>query len=186
MSNAKNTKRKYVYKAGLIKRALAFGIDWYLGSVLIALPVMSLYYIVKPNDPYVMNLQNFTWLQALSVALISLMVALIYYVYIPYKTDGQTLGKKIMKLRIVAINGERLSFKGIMLRQLLGVMLIEGSLYAITPLLWQVIFYQSAHACQIITWIYYAITIISIAMVIIGKNHRAIHDHIGATIVARA
>ncbi len=186
MSKTSMTKNKFIYTAGLIRRAIAFGIDWYIGGVLIAIPIMSLYQIVKPNDVYVMNLQNFSWLQAVLGAACCLLVALAYYVYVPYKTNGQTLGKMIMKIRIVAIDGNKLTFKKLLRRQLLGIILVEGSLYSVTPLLWQAIFYNSAQACQIITWIYYGITIISIIIAIIFKSHRAIHDYLGSTIVALA
>ena len=55
------------------------------------------------------------------------MISIIYYVFIPtYLFKGQTLGKKICKIKIIKENNESINLKDMMLRELLGASLLEG------------------------------------------------------------
>lgn len=52
--------------------------------------------------------------------LVSLLLAFIYSVWIPLRTNGQTPGKKLLKIRIAKINGEPLSVGALLLREFIG------------------------------------------------------------------
>lgn len=163
-------------KAPIFSRAIAFMIDWYVGGVLVYFPVILIINKINLGKEYTLDLRSLPF----SLAFI---IALLYYVLIPYLLNGQTLGKKIVKLKICELNKEKISFFSLIKRQVFGIMLIEGSLFLITPLLWQAIFYKAALYQQILTWIYYVLSVASILMIIFSKNKKAIHDYIGNTYV---
>lgn len=170
-------------QVSIFKRGIAFFIDWYIGSVLVSFPVIVVLDKINPGQDPVLELRSLPFDMAVIACLSALIVALIYYVLIPYKWNGQTLGKKIMKLKISERNKTKVSFLALLKRQVLGIMLVEGSLFSITPLIWQVIFYQHASYQQTLTWVYYGLSLISVILVLFTKNKRAIHDYISNTTV---
>lgn len=169
--------------AGLGKRFLSFIIDWYLGSVICVIPIMCLYYFINPVKNPIMDLRRFPFYWALLGGILSLMVAIIYYVIIPMYFDGQTLGKKLCGIKIVTSNNEKVTLNCLVKRQFLGIILVEGSFYLITTFIFQILFYNHANYQQFLTWIYYGISIISIIFCIFSKNHQSIHDKLANTVV---
>lgn len=170
-------------KAPIFSRGIAFMIDWYVGGVLVYFPVILIINKINLGKEYTLDLRSLPFSMAVIAVSLAFIIALLYYVLIPYLLNGQTLGKKIVKLKICELNKEKISFFSLIKRQVFGIMLIEGSLFLITPLLWQAIFYKAALYQQILTWIYYVLSVASILMIIFSKNKKAIHDYIGNTYV---
>lgn len=80
--------------------------------------------------------------------------------------------KKCLKIQIKEEGKEQISLMGLVKRQLLGIVLVEGSLYSVTPIIWQVIFYGNASYQQTLTWAYYGITVLSVLVLIFGKRKK--------------
>lgn len=186
-SKAMNIKKKKNNQkdtqVSLVRRALAFMIDWYIGSVLISLPALAILQQVNNDKNPVLEMRSLPFNFAIVAMLSSLIVAVLYYVVVTYIFGGQTLGKKCLKIKICEYGKDKVGILTLLKRQLLGIILIEGSLYTITPLIWQVVFYGNASYQQMLTWGYYAVTILSVLMLVFGKSKRMLHDYVGNTYV---
>ena len=55
MKTIKKIFHKQANHTSLIKRLIAYGIDWYLGSVLASLPVMVTYYMMHDHVKIIPN-----------------------------------------------------------------------------------------------------------------------------------
>lgn len=169
----------------MIRRSVGFLLDWYVGSVLTALPITTMYHLLMPDEVPVMDLRKFPFAYAALGAAAALAVSVLYYIVVPYLTNGQTLGKKVAGIRMVEEGRNRISLRALLMRQFIGIILVEGSLYAVTPLLWQVLCYSAASLQQKVTWVYYGLTLLSVAMLLFG-NGRALHDYLARTSVRAA
>ena len=164
-----------------IRRFVAFAIDWYLGSILVSLPVSIAYYQYFPQQSTILDIRVLPFTSACITLFASLIIACLYYVVLPYRMNGQTLGKKLMKLRITEKGKQQISWRALCIRQIIGIIVIEGSVYTISPLIYQLVCFASDQMLSSITYIHYALTIASIACLLFTKNRCAIHDYLAHT-----
>lgn len=111
------------------------------------------------------------------------MIALWFYVSLPYRWNGQTLGKKCLKLRIVEKGKTQITWKTLLLRQFLGIIIIEGSVYAISPMIYQMICYGNTVFFTGFTTLHYVLTFASILLMLFTKQRKAMHDYLAHTTV---
>lgn len=182
MRVSKKDRKKTILKdASIIKRAIAFGIDWYVGGVLISLPVIAILLKVNPGKEAVLELRSLPFQWAILALGLAFIVAFLFYVYLPYRWKGQTFGKRCVGIKITGMDGREISFKSLIKRQVVGIFLVEGSILSITPLIWQVIFYGQAYLQQRLTWGYYVLSLISIALLLVSKKRQMLHDTLART-----
>ena len=117
--------------------------------------------------------------------LLTLSVAVFYYVIIPaYIYKGQTLGKKLLGLKIVNDDYEDVSVKQIFIRQVVMILIVEGSIYTASNMLHQLlsvlINYNITTICN---YVGIAISLISAIMVLFLKSKKALHDVVSHTLV---
>ena len=113
-----------------------------------------------------------------------LVFSFLYFVLFAYFTNGQTLGKKLFKLKVVRQDGEKVKLSNLMLRTLLsGSSIFMGvNIIVIIQLLLlmipqnQVYFY----AILLSSMISYVIEIIGLVL-LFSKEHRSLDDIIGST-----
>lgn len=96
---------------------------------------------------------------ALLYFIIAFFIHLILFVVVPCITDGKTIGKYIMRIRIVKLSEKRMSFGTLFLRQIIGIFLDFYTL-GIT-------------------------IIISLISIFYAKGNRVIHDRMTNTLVVR-
>lgn len=164
-----------------MKRFVAFAIDWYLGSMLVSLPVSIAYYQYFPQQSTVLDIRVLPFTSACITMMASLVIACLYYVVLPYRMRGQTLGKKLMKLRITEKGKQQISWRALCIRQIIGIILIEGSVYTISPLIYQLVCFEADQMLSTITYVHYALTIASIACMLFTKKRCAFHDYLAHT-----
>ncbi|MDD6712138.1 MAG: RDD family protein [Sharpea porci] len=169
----------------LIKRVIAYGIDWYLGAALASLPLMVIYYTMHDHIKVIPNqIALFKYPVNIIVALLCFIVIFFYYVFIPYKYNGQTLGKKLMKLKIVNEDYSALSKKTLVIRQVVMMMLVEGSIYASTATFHQLLRLLSGTTfTKIYTIVGLILTILSVVLLVLTKSHQSLHDLVCHTLV---
>lgn len=168
------------------KRFIAYIIDWYLGSVLSSLPLIILYMSLHDDATFVPQTLNiFEKPYDIFAGLLTIGVFIGYYAVIPaYVYCGQTIGKKLMKLKIVNNNYENVSAKQIFLRQVIIILFIEGSIYTTSHILYQLINIISGYnVLNICNYFGIFMTILSIGCIFLFKSKRALHDIIANTLV---
>lgn len=172
-------------KTGYIKRIIAYGIDWYLGSVLSSLPLILLYMSLHKDAVYIpQQLSIFKGYYQVIAGVLSLSVAFVYYVVLPIIWKGQTLGKKLLGLKIVNDNYQEVNVKQLIIRQVIMIFLVEGSIYTCSNMLHQLVNVLTGYnIASIWNKVGLVITILSGVLVIILKSKKSLHDIVSHTLV---
>lgn len=172
-------------KTGYIKRIIAYGIDWYLGSVLSSLPLILLYMSLHKDAVYIpQQLSIFKGYYQVIAGVLSLSVAFVYYVVLPIIWKGQTLGKKLLGLKIVNDNYQEVNVKQLIIRQVIMIFLVEGSIYTCSNMLHQLVNVLTGYnIASIWNKVGLVITILSGILVIILKSKKSLHDIVSHTLV---
>lgn len=111
--------------------------------------------------------------------IISMLVLLLYFVVIQYYFNGQTLGKWIMKLRIVSNNNKKLTILNFLLRSLILNSILINTLSIILVLTLSKSGYLIYN--QIIYIVSYVVEMTILVMMFFDKNNRGLHDYIANT-----
>lgn len=174
-----------VNKTGYIKRITAYGIDWYLGSVLSSLPLILLYMSLHKDAVYIpQQLSIFKGYYQVIAGVLSLSVAFVYYVVLPIIWKGQTVGKKLLGLKIVNDNYQEVNVKQLIIRQVIMIFLVEGSIYTCSNMLHQLVNVLTGYnIASIWNKVGLVITILSGILVIILKSKKSLHDIVSHTLV---
>ena len=116
---------------GWIRRILSYAFDWYIGGMIASLPVIVIYMMLHQDATYIpQNLSIFNAPYNIIAGSLSFIVASGYYVLVPmFVFKGQTLGKKIFHLKIIANNYDEVTNKQLFIRQFIMILLVEGSVF---------------------------------------------------------
>lgn len=175
-----------VEPAPLLRRTGAFLIDWYVGALATALPI-AVIATQLGREMTDQNIYAYEGQWGLIAGLLGILFGVVYYALVPMLTHGQTLGKRICKVRIVAKDGSDASALALLGRQVLGLMFIEGASVGTSTVVWQVVHILTGvnllvHAMAVGT----VVTLVSIVLVGMSAKHRALHDMIFGTVVTPA
>lgn len=175
-------------KANQTKRFIAYIVDWFIGSLMIMLPI-SIYYLAMTAD--IDNVSNvninvifdmFGKSNALVIGLVALICGLIYYLITPFFLNGQTIGKRFLELKIVNQDESNVSFKTLFIRQFIVLVLLETYIFSISHLL--IYMLELAFNSEVFSYYYLCgmiLSIISCLMATFGHKHLALHDLIAST-----
>ena len=111
-------------------------------------------------------------------------MAFVYYIYIPYKKyPGQTLAKHWLKIKIVNNDDySDVSLKTLIIRQGVGLFLLEGSAIVVTNYLRQMLTLATGfYFDYYLKMIGMVITMISGVFVLGSASQRSIHDYLAKT-----
>lgn len=178
----KNTKEIYRY-APINKRGFAFVLDWYLGSAFCTIPVGLLWNKLTNETTINTDLSLFESPYGLLAGLLGLLFGAVYFYLIPLAVwEGQTLGKKLFGVRIVAEDGTKLPAGRLAFRQLVGIILLEGTYMMTGDLIVQMISILMGETVgKVFSYVTVALFIGSIILTV--KNNKAIHDFLAHSIV---
>ncbi len=110
------------------RRGFAYLIDGYIGSAFSVIPVGLLWNMLTGEEVINTDLMLFEAPYGWLAGFLGLAFGVIYYYIVPlWGWKGQTLGKKLMNLRIVGEDNNPLPAGRLAVRQLAGVMLLEGA-----------------------------------------------------------
>ena len=109
----------------------------------------------------------------------NILLILIYFVLIPKVWNGQTIGKKILKLKVVSNTGEKVTIVQYLIRN----MLLNGLAQMILLVLFLYLLPNSMYFIfsSILTFIQLILVIISSFMVLYRKDKRGLHDIFSGT-----
>lgn len=169
-------------EVSLGKRFGAYLIDWYVGALFTALPISLVgqkLYGTMTNQ----NITSFDQPAGLIAGICGVLLAIYYYFIIPIgKNKGQTFGKKVFKIKIVQLNGENATIRQLFIRQVIGIMIIEGVMVSASSIWHQIIMILTG--INIVTplmYIGFIIVIISAILFIFKGEHRTLHDYLSKT-----
>lgn len=115
---------------------------------------------------------------------LSLSVAFVYYVVLPIIWKGQTVGKKLLGLKIVNDNYQEVNVKQLIIRQVIMIFLVEGSIYTCSNMLHQLVNVLTGYnIASIWNKVGLVITILSGILVIVLKSKKSLHDIVSHTLV---
>ena len=130
-------------------------------------------YLEKANDiSYTINKES------VSVSIVTVVLTTIYFVVVAYYMNGQTLGKKLMKLKIVA-EDNKLTMNKLLVRSLIIDSILMNMIGIVTILLLNKTLYLKTY--DITTTIFGAIYIVTFAMILFKEDGRGLHDMIAKT-----
>lgn len=110
---------------------------------------------------------------------ISILVILLYFVVIQFYMGGKTLGKKIVKLKVVSNNKNNLTIFNYFLRSLILNGVFLNSMSIVMVLVLSKNYYLIYN--EIVYVINYILEICIIFMITFDKNNRGLHDYVANT-----
>lgn len=113
--------------------------------------------------------------------IVSVVINVVYFIVFAFLNKGQTLGKKIFKIKVVNQDGKNPSIWNMLLRSIWLYGIITGIVNIIGVYVLNVKLFN--YTSTTVNYIYYGFIIISFFMVIYKKDGRGIHDIIGKTSV---
>ena len=162
--------------ASPIKRLIAYFIDWYLSALCMSFPICLFASINQRTltiDP--------------TVSILGIILVYIYYMmpqWINPKYMGQSLGKIVMHIRIVRVDGKEVNSLTMFLRTIVGIILVEETFNNASFVLRSVLGMVIDN--QLIVYLYYAFCIVSLfSIIMLFKDPlgQMIHDKIAGTFV---
>lgn len=174
-------KRESGEPAGMGRRFLAYLIDWYAGALITNIPISIAAGALVGNA---LN-QRLADLgpAGMLVGAAALVCAVGYYVLVPlFVWRGQTPAKRLLGLRIDGLDGEPAGARELVLRQVVGLIVIEGVL-AVASSVWHQML-AMATGIDFVTYLMYAgyaAVAVSVGMMLVTPGHRCLHDYIGST-----
>ena len=116
------------------------------------------------------------------ITLASLFISSLYFIVYQFKNDGQTLGKKIMKIKVIATK-RRLTMNDMLIRSIIiNSILVDMLVFALVIFGNQNIYYYGS---IIFERIQSCVVMISVFMIIFSKNGRGLHDLISHSEVVK-
>lgn len=170
-----------VEQAGLSRRLIAYLIDWYLGGLATAFPI-AVFSMRQFDTVQNQNLLQFAAPYGIIAGALALLCAVLYYAVIPTCVwNGQTVGKRILKIRIVDQDGAPAALPAIFFRQLVGILIVEGGLITASAVLHQILtLLTGVQLVQPLMYIGLVVSVVSAVLVLVD-GHRAIHDRLSGT-----
>lgn len=166
------------------RRFMAYIADWLLGMFFAAFPVVMLYSIAMNTTTVTDDLIKMEYPYNYIGGALALLFSFIYFVIIPLKLwKGQTPGKRMFNIKIVKNNDEDVDMKALLLRQMVGMVLLESVLYTTSNYILKLLTMMTGEI-KFMQYPYYIgliLTLISFLLVGFSRSRRAIHDYVGNT-----
>ena len=109
----------------------------------------------------------------------SIVLSIIYFVVLTYFMNGETLGKKLMKIKITSNNDKKLTMNNYLIRALVIDSVLMNIITIITILLFSKDIYLTSY--NIISYVFSFVYIVSLAMILFSKNGRGLQDILANT-----
>ncbi len=113
--------------------------------------------------------------------LIGIAISLLYYVLYVYKNDGQTIGKKMMKIKIKKKNNDQLTMNDLLFR----TMILQGTLVSIIGFCTILFLDKDTYLAtnSLLNLVQYSILLISFFLIAFTKEKQGLHDKLVGTVV---
>ena len=122
--------------------------------------------------------------QTVIVSIVTIVISLLYYVVYPCYNNGQTFGKKLMKIRIKKTNDKDLSMNDLLIRSMVNNSILLNIICIALVLFLSKDLYLTT--TSLFSGIQYLVMIISVIMIAFTKNAQGLHDKLAKTEVVQA
>ena len=122
--------------------------------------------------------------QTVIVSIVTIVISILYYVVYPCYNNGQTLGKKLMKIKIKKTDDTDLSMNDLLIRGMINNSILVNIISIILVLFLSKNLYLSTSS--LLNSIQYLVLIISLIMIAFTKNAQGLHDKVCKTEVVVA
>lgn len=187
MAHKKLTTNKYDVIEVRVRRFFAMVIDWYLTNMLAVIPITFYFRGDDYLQPYMFELNEYSFQIGLLLGLYAIIIGIIYYVIIPsFVWKGQTLGKKLCKIQVIDQDTHDVTLQTMIKRELFGAVILEGGIVISATYLRKLLpLFGLAHFVTPLKYIAYALTIISIGYAYFQPMSQVFHDKIANTLVIK-
>lgn len=165
------------------QRLLAYVIDAYIIKLLCNIPIMYYKSIKLQIMDIDMNFVGLNLKESMTILCIAIALTLIYLVILP-KKSGQTLGKKLMRFKIISLMSDTLTYPQLLLRNGLGMLVVEGVLFT-TSFIFQDFLIQFHIFNFHLYYVFLIITILSVIYSCFSIKQMMFHDVLGKTRVIK-
>ena len=192
-------KKNLDIKAMFSQRVLAFLIDLVLLSMITSLITMfipmndtatKLYeeqnrvledYVAGnvPMEEYVNQMFDLGYdisKQTVIISIVGVVISLLYYVVYPCYNNGQTFGKKLMKIKIKKTNDKELSMNDLLIRSMINNSILVNIITIALVLFLSKDLYLSMSS--LLSSVQSLVLIISLIMIAFTKNAQGLHDKV--------
>ena len=114
--------------------------------------------------------------QTVIISIVAIVISLLYYVVYPCYNNGQTFGKKLMKIKIKKTNDKELSMNDLLIRSMINNNVLVSIINVILVLFLSKDLYLSTSS--LVGVIQYIVLIISLIMIAFTKNAQGLHDKV--------
>lgn len=182
-----NRLRHQLQYASLSRRLLSFLIDFLCSSIFISVIPMLITSIITQETSFTTeNLLKLPLSMQLLCCCIAILLAIYYFCIYPSASthNGQTIGKRIMRIKIQKQDGTSIGIVDLLKRELIGSLIIEGETAFPSAFVRYLFFlWLPAMLSQGLMVLSIFISLISILWCIFDKNRRMFHDLIAKTSV---
>ena len=197
--------KKYGVKATFFQRFVAFILDVFLVSMVASILVLpfvdndkaeklnneSLEVIEKYSsaeidlDTYVTEMTSLTYQTAKSngvVTLVTLVCEILYFVVFQLYNNGQTLGKKLLKIKVISEDGSLTMNQMIFRSFIVNSILLEIISFCFMLFADEMVYFYGVATLEMLQ---YVVLVISAFMIMYGATGKGIHDKVVHTRVIR-
>lgn len=163
-----------------LRRLAAYLVDWYLATMLCGIPLLLVNAMRTGEQTLDTSLppdaQGWLW------GCVAIALGVAYYWLVPLVWHGQTPGKRLTHLRIVAKAGGRPAAAQLLLRQAVGLLVLEGAVAFPSQLLRELLARAAGEgAANAVRIGMVGVTLVSVALGIYTPSRRMLHDRISGT-----
>ncbi len=122
--------------------------------------------------------------QTVIISIVTIVISLLYYVVYPCYNNGQTFGKKLMKIKIKKTNDKELTMNDLLIRSMINNSILVNIINVALVLFLGKNLYLSTSS--FVSIIQYLVLTISLIMIAFTKNAQGLHDKAVHTEVVQA
>lgn len=158
------------------RRVAAYILDWFLSCLIYSFIGLAYYSIITQIKASRIDFHNLSFYQGMVLLIICLIIFVIYYIVVPYYNDGQTIGKRILRLRVINEN-QKINFLTVHIIRFICLLFLEGFLFYPSTVFIQ--FIECFFSEDIASLLYRISTFTTIISLFIGiLKNKMLHDYL--------